>query len=44
MKLIITHILLNYDIDQVDQSAKRSRVWRTSVFPRADARVSFKAR
>lgn len=44
MKLIMAHILINYDVELVNENAPRSWVWRTTVTPRGDARVVFKRR
>lgn len=42
MKLIMAHILINYDVELVNKNAPRSWVWRTTVTPRGG--VVFKRR
>ncbi|KAI9792567.1 MAG: hypothetical protein M1816_002087 [Peltula sp. TS41687] len=44
IKLIMSHILLNYDIELADKEASRSWIWRTTRTPRADAKVVFRPR
>lgn len=44
MKLIMAHVLINYDVDLINKNVPRSWVWRTTVTPREDARVVFKRR
>lgn len=42
IKLIVVHVLVNWDCELLDEKAPRSMTWRTNCFPREDTRVSFR--
>ena len=42
IKLIVVHILENWDCELLDEHASRSMTWRSNCFPRADTVVSFR--
>lgn len=44
MKLVLSHVLRNYDVELVDRSKGRSQMWRTTLYPRRDARAIFTPR
>jgi cytochrome P450 len=44
MKLVMAHILQNYDVELVDEKAPRSWIWRTTQTPHEDASVIFRPR
>ncbi|KAF2704335.1 cytochrome P450 [Pleomassaria siparia CBS 279.74] len=44
MKLVLAHILQNYDIDLVDKDAQQSDIWRTYILPKEKIQVRFTPR
>ncbi|KAF3762950.1 cytochrome P450 [Cryphonectria parasitica EP155] len=42
IKLIIIHVLENWDCKLADKNASRSKTWRTNCFPRSDTIVSMR--
>lgn len=44
LKLMLSHILLRYDIKLADKSARRSFAWRATIVPREDTELLVQAR
>lgn len=44
IKLILVHILRYYDCELVDPTLSRSLTWRSTIIPREQTLISFKAR
>ncbi|KZF26778.1 cytochrome P450 [Xylona heveae TC161] len=44
LKLVLAHVVLNYDMKFSDDRASRSFKWRSAIVPRSDTTLLFKAR
>lgn len=44
VKLVLKHLLDNYDLDLVDPAADRTSVWRTYLLPKESTLVKFTPR